>query len=127
VPLPAGPFRILDGFAYDKPGLMPQHGPLVEEIARRVVATTPPVVHTVRLVGNADSSGDDAYNLELGRKRAAEVQKALVAAIERLRPGHSRAVQIVVQSLGEAKPIADNTTPEGRARNRRVEVFLAAR
>lgn len=126
-PLPAGPFRVLDGFAYDRPGLMPHHGPFVEEVARRVVANTPPAVHTVQLVGHADSSGDDAYNLNLGRQRAQQVQTALVAAIERLRPGHSRAVQIVVQSLGEAKPVAANTTPEGRARNRRVEVFLAAR
>jgi V8-like Glu-specific endopeptidase len=126
-PLPTGPFRVLDRFTYDRPGLMPHHGPLVEEIARRVVANPPPVVHTVQLVGHADSSGDDAYNLDLGRQRAQQVQTALVAAIERLRPGHSRAVQTVVQSLGEAKPIAANTTPEGRARNRRVEVFLAAR
>lgn len=127
VPLPTGPFRTLDRFAFEKPGLMPHHGPLVEEIARRVVANTPPVVHTVQLVGHADSSGDDAYNLNLGRQRAQQVQTALVAAIERLRPGHSRAVQTVVQSLGEAKPIAPNTTAEGRARNRRVEVILAAR
>lgn len=125
--LPTRPFRVLDNFAYDRPNVQPHHQPIIEEIARRVVAPTPPRVHTVRLVGHADSAGGDAYNLELGRRRAAEVQRALVAAIDRLRPGHSRAVQIVVQSLGEARPVTTNTTPQGRARNRRVEVFLAAR
>lgn len=125
--LPAGPFRVLDNFAYDRPNVQPQHQPIILEIARRVVAPTPPRVHTVRLVGHADSAGGDAYNLELGRRRAVEVQRALVAAIERLRPGHSRSVQIVVQSLGEARPVTTNTTPQGRARNRRVEVFIAAR
>ena len=123
---PARPFRVLDRFQHNRPGVLPQHQPIILEIARRVVAGRP-TVHTIRLVGHADSSGGDAYNLNMGRQRALEVQRHLVAAIERLRPGHSRAVQIVVQSLGESRPVADNNTVEGRARNRRVEVLLATR
>ena len=125
-PLPAGPFRVLEGFQYDRPGVQPHHQPAIEETARRIVGGRPPV-HTVRIVGHADSSGDDAYNLNLGRQRAADVQRHLVAAVDRLRPGHSRTLNIVVQSLGESRPVADNTTPQGRARNRRVEIFLAGR
>jgi V8-like Glu-specific endopeptidase len=127
--LPIGPFRILDRFQHAQPGVQPHHRAVIEEIARRIVSSisSPPVIHTVRLVGHADSSGPDAFNLNLGRQRALDVQRQLVAAIDRLRPGHSRRVSMVVQSLGEAKPIANNNTPEGRARNRRVEVFLAGR
>jgi len=126
-PLPTGPFRVLDRFAHENPNVQPHHEPDIRAVAQRIVSPAPPRVHTVRLVGHADNSGPDAFNLDLGRKRAQQVQAALVAAIDSLRPGHSRAVQMVVQSLGEAKPVAPNTTPEGRARNRRVEVILASR
>lgn len=128
-PGPVRPFRILDRFQFDRPGVQPHHRPIIEEIARIIVAGagSPRAVHTVRLVGHADSSGSDAYNLNLGQQRALDVQRQLVAAIDRLRPGHSRRVSSVVQSLGEGHPIANNNTPEGRARNRRVEVFLAGR
>jgi V8-like Glu-specific endopeptidase/outer membrane protein OmpA-like peptidoglycan-associated protein len=125
---PARPFvRVLDGFQFDRPGVQPHHQPIIAELARRIVAAGPPRIHTIRIVGHADSAGGDAYNLNLGRQRALDVQRHLVAAIERLRPGHSRNVQVVVQSLGESRPIAPNTTPQGRARNRRVEVTLVGR
>jgi V8-like Glu-specific endopeptidase len=128
-PPTVGPFRVLDRFQFDRPGVQPYHLPIIQAIARAIVANAsgPRAIHTVRLVGHADSSGSDAYNLNLGRQRAVEVQRQLVAAIDRLRPGHSRRVSMVVQSLGEGHPIDNNNTPDGRARNRRVEVFLAGR
>src|SRR5262249_19053492 len=43
-----------------------------------------------------------------------------------LRPGLSSQINIVLQTLGKRNPRASNHTPEGRARNRRVEVFLSA-
>ena len=121
--------RILDRFQFDRPGVQPHHRPIIEEIARAVVAGagTPNAIHTIRVVGHADSSGSDAYNLNLGQQRAVAVQRELVAAIDRLRPGHSRTLNIVPQSLGESRPIANNNTPDGRARNRRVEVTLVGR
>lgn len=127
--VPVRPPRILDRFQFDRPGIQPHHRPIIQDIARTIVgsAGSPRAIHTVRLVGHADSSGRDAYNLNLGRQRAVAVQRELTAAIERLRPGHSRRVSVVTQSLGEARPIAPNTTPEGRGRNRRVEVTLVGR
>lgn len=121
--------RILDRFQFDRPGVQPHHRPIIEEMARIVAgsAGTPRAIHTIRLVGHADSSGADQYNLKLGQQRATAVQQELAAAIDRLRPGLSRTLSFVAQSLGEANPIADNTTPEGRARNRRVEVTLVGR
>ena len=81
----------------------------------------------VEVAGHTDSSGSDQYNLNLGQQRAVSVQQELVAAIDKLRPGHSRTLTIIPQSLGESNPIADNTTADGRARNRRVEVTLVGR
>ena len=128
-PVPLRPPRILDRFQFDRPGVQPHHRPIIQEIARTIVgsAGSPRAIHTVRLVGHADSSGSDAYNLNLGQQRAVTVQRELTSAIERLRPGHSRRVSIVTQSLGEARPIVPNTTAENRARNRRVEVTLVGR
>ena len=128
-PGPVGPVRILDRFQFESPGVQPHHRPVIQLIARTIVASAagPRAIHTVRLVGHADSSGGAAFNLNLGQQRAVAVQRELTAAIERLRPGHSRRVSMVTQSLGEARPIAPNTTPEGRARNRRVEITLLAR
>lgn len=123
---PTGPFRILDRFVLNSPAVQPHHRPLLAEVARAIVSGTPPV-HTVRLVGHADSAGSDAYNLRLGQQRAAAVHSELLRAVDALRPGHSRRVQFVVQSLGEARPVAPNDTADNRARNRRVEIHLAGR
>ena len=127
---PARPIvRLLDRFQFDRPGVQPHHRPTIEEMARIVVAGAgrPNAIHTIRIVGHADSSGPNDYNLNLGRQRAVAVQQELAAAIDRSRPGHSRTLSIVPQSLGETVPIGDNRTPEGRARNRRVEVTLVGR
>jgi outer membrane protein OmpA-like peptidoglycan-associated protein len=69
-----------------------------------------------RIEGHTDSQADDAYNLDLSRKRAAAVKVALTSrfgvAGDRLES----------EGFGETRPIADNDTLEGRARNRRVEL-----
>jgi len=65
--------------------------------------------------GHADSTGDDAYNLELSKRRAQSVVDYLAA--KGIAPGRMTAV-----GYGEANPIADNTTPEGQALNRRAVI-----
>ena len=69
----------------------------------------------VELAGHTDSIGSEEYNMELGRRRAEAVKRILV------RYGVS-ADRLLVQSYGETKPIADNGTAAGRAKNRRVEI-----
>jgi OOP family OmpA-OmpF porin len=68
----------------------------------------------LRVIGHTDSRGTDKYNLYLSWRRAHSVMDYLVKhgiAPERLESiGH-----------GEQQPIASNKTPEGRAKNRRVE------
>lgn len=121
------PFRTLDHFIYDSPALVPAHASPMAELARATVAraSTPRRVRTIYLLGHADTRGPAPYNQALGQKRALSVRTALTAALERLRPGITRSIRFVVDSLGETQPIAPNTTEDGRARNRRVEVILA--
>ncbi len=72
----------------------------------------------VRIVGHTDSNGREGYNMQLSRARA----KAVLAVL--IDEGKIDPVRLNAEGRGEAEPIADNGTPEGRARNRRVELFL---
>jgi outer membrane protein OmpA-like peptidoglycan-associated protein len=69
----------------------------------------------VEIAGHTDSTGSEAYNVQLGRQRAENVRNYLY---EQGIPLH----MMEVVSFGESKPIADNSTAEGRSENRRVEV-----
>ncbi|MBI1250247.1 MAG: OmpA family protein [Alphaproteobacteria bacterium] len=74
---------------------------------------------TVDIIGHADSVGTDEYNQNLSERRAMNVASVLVAnGVQRPR--------VAAYGYGETAPIADNGTPDGRARNRRVEIRLKA-
>ena len=68
--------------------------------------------------GHTDAIGEDSYNLSLGEKRAENVRRYL--NLEHQIPLH----RIATISYGEAAPVADNKTREGRAQNRRVVVVV---
>lgn len=69
------------------------------------------------LVGHSDWTGAPAANVALSRARARAVAEALIAA-------GAQALQITVDGVGPFAPRAPNTTPEGRAANRRVEAVV---
>lgn len=71
----------------------------------------------VAIEGHTDDRGADDANLALSERRAASVRDALVAL-------GADASRFKVAGLGETKPLADNASSEGRARNRRVEVIV---
>ncbi|MDO9465803.1 MAG: OmpA family protein [Thiobacillus sp.] len=75
-------------------------------------------VTTVTIIGHTDSTGTDAINNPLSVNRAAATRDYLVAR------GVS-ANRIAIDGRGSREPIADNNTYDGRAKNRRVEVFVA--
>jgi OmpA-OmpF porin, OOP family len=64
--------------------------------------------------GHTDSDGADAYNLKLSQQRAEAVREQLIKM-------GVDASRLTAKGYGETKPIADNTTPDGKANNRRVE------
>jgi OmpA-OmpF porin, OOP family len=71
----------------------------------------------LKVVGYADSSGSDAINRRLSVRRAQAVKDYLVG---KGLPEN----QILVDAKGATDPLADNSTPAGRAKNRRVEVVV---
>jgi outer membrane protein OmpA-like peptidoglycan-associated protein len=73
----------------------------------------------VQVVGFADTTGKSARNKALSDKRAQAVIQYLVTV-------HNLDLRRLVQPFGygDAKPVADNSTAEGRAKNRRVEIII---
>ncbi len=71
----------------------------------------------VRIVGHTDSKGTDAVNNPLSKERADSVKDFLT---DRGVP----ASRVETAGRGEREPLASNETAEGRAQNRRVEIFL---
>ncbi|MES9940943.1 MAG: OmpA family protein [Candidatus Thiodiazotropha sp. 6PLUC2] len=74
-------------------------------------------IKAIEVVGYTDSSGAASYNQVLSEKRAKAVADALIAQ------GVDQGM-ISTKGMGEASPVADNKTSEGRAQNRRVELGL---
>jgi outer membrane protein OmpA-like peptidoglycan-associated protein len=66
--------------------------------------------------GHTDGIASDAFNLDLSKRRAAAVKKVLVA-----RYGIDGG-RLATNGYGKSRPRDTNDTPEGRARNRRVEL-----
>ncbi len=71
----------------------------------------------VEVAGHTDSTGSDSYNMQLSQRRANTVGEYL----------YTQGImdqRIMSVGMGEHHPIADNSTPEGRQLNRRVEITL---
>lgn len=73
----------------------------------------------ITIFGYTDSKGADDYNLNLSQQRATSVKNYLA------QKGLSSS-RFVIKGMGEAEPIADNDTDEGRSKNRRVEFAIVA-
>ncbi len=71
----------------------------------------------IEVIGHTDNTGSAAYNQDLSQRRA-------VAVASVLRENGVPSNRIVAVGRGEDQPIASNLTPEGRAKNRRVEIII---
>ena len=71
----------------------------------------------VEVAGHTDSTGSDSYNQSLSERRAASVATYLQGR-------KIMSQRLITVGMGEARPVADNTTPDGRQANRRVEITM---
>lgn len=72
---------------------------------------------TLLVTGHTDSTGSPQTNLRLSEQRAQAVASALIA--DGVSP-----TRITTRGVGSSQPVADNSTAEGRAQNRRVEIVI---
>ncbi len=99
-------------FDFNRATLQLGSGPLLDRIA--ALLREQPALK-IEVQGHTDNVGSDAYNQTLSEARAETVLKALVAR-------GTAPARLTARRYGKSTPIADNDTPEGRAKNRRVEL-----
>lgn len=111
-------------FAFDSAELSPEATSSLARTADLIRAGAP---GDIAIIGHTDSKGDDAYNQGLSERRAQAVADWMEGqAGVRLR-------SFAVSGKGETNPVAPNTTPDGsdnpdgRAKNRRVEIVIPKR
>jgi outer membrane protein OmpA-like peptidoglycan-associated protein len=102
-------------FAYDSDRILADSYPVLDEVVDAIEAHQD--IAKIRIEGHASADGNDRHNLMLSAARAESVRKYLVdKGID--------AQRLVAEGFGELRPIADNTTPQGREENRRVELHI---
>ncbi len=101
-------------FVSGKADILPVSFAILDEIAE--LLSKNPEIH-IRIEGHTDSVGNDELNMKLSQARADSVMKYLIR--KGIAPERMEA-----RGYGETMPVADNKTPEGRAKNRRVEFVI---
>ncbi|MDP9034969.1 MAG: OmpA family protein [Myxococcota bacterium] len=116
VRIEAGQVKILEQikFKFNSADIVDSQ-PLIDAVAS-TLKDHPEIKH-LRVEGHTDNVGSPVYNKELSRRRAASVEKALVAA------GVAKQ-RLSSNGFGLERPSSDNSTEEGRAANRRVEFHI---
>jgi outer membrane protein OmpA-like peptidoglycan-associated protein len=104
-------------FDTDKDEPRPEAEPILRLIAENMRRDVPDAAVTI--LGHTDSTGSEAHNDDLSRRRALHVMQRL--ASDGVDP-----YQMTTVAIGFHQPIASNATPEGRAQNRRVEFLISA-
>jgi len=101
-------------FEFNKAVLLSVNRELLSRIAGILLTSKG---YSMTVYGHTDDVGSQAYNQELSEKRARAVRDYLVEA------GIGREI-IATKGFGKTKPLVAGTTPEARAKNRRVEVEI---
>ncbi|MGP4713706.1 MULTISPECIES: OmpA family protein [unclassified Psychrobacter] len=98
-------------FELDKAFIPDVNKPFLDRAAK--IVTEVPNMELV-IIGHTDNQASNAYNMELSRDRAESVKEYLVSQ-------GVDASKLTTKGMGETDPIADNSTEQGRFRNRRIE------
>lgn len=104
-------------FDFDKSFVKPQYDEMLTNLKEFITKND----YEVTIVGHTDYIASNEYNMGLSKRRAEAVKAKLIE----LGLDPSRIVETVAR--GEEEPVADNSTTEGRAKNRRVEFKLVKR
>ena len=99
-------------FDTDSDRIKPESAAVLQSIARGLEAN-PDL--KVEIDGHSDSTGIAQHNMDLSRRRAEAVKVVLVSQFS------IDAARLTTAGFGSSKPVAPNTTPDGKAQNRRVE------
>lgn len=103
-------------FATNQYQIQPNFYPTLNTVAQTLNQYPQTIVH---VYGFTDNVGDANYNQGLSERRASSAAQYLISQ-------GVNSQRIVVRGYGENNPRASNTTPQGRAQNRRVEIFIKA-
>jgi len=102
-------------FATAKDKVLKRSLPTLKEVAETLKANA--WVKKVRIEGHTDDRGKDEFNMDLSQRRANSVMQHLISfGLE--------ASRVEAQGFGETRPVADNKTAKGRAKNRRVDFVI---
>jgi hypothetical protein len=101
-------------FETGKDVIKTQSFPYLDELA--LVLLSEPT-WKLQIVGHTDNVGKDTFNLDLSKRRAISVKNYLTSK-------NIPEASITTDGKGETMPIATNDTPDGRAKNRRVEFVI---
>ncbi|WP_373959610.1 OmpA family protein [Vibrio gigantis] len=102
-------------FGFDQHNLTPMGSKALSQLAGELKTNG----SSITVDGHTDSTGAEGYNQALGLQRALTTSDGLIAdGVEKNR--------LVIRSFGESKPIASNATAEGRAKNRRSEIWASS-
>ena len=103
-------------FGFNQSTLSPEAMAALDQFVSELTARDENVF--IEIQGHTDSVGDPAYNMILGERRADAVRRYLS------KEGGVALHRMSVISYGVTAPIADNSSPEGRAMNRRVTLVV---
>ena len=101
-------------FSFGEAGIPDEAKAALDDLVKKILSYDRAVY--VEIEGHTDSTGSEPYNEELGLKRAMTVRDYMN------KQGGIPLHAMNVISYGESDPVADNSTPEGRAQNRRVVI-----
>jgi outer membrane protein OmpA-like peptidoglycan-associated protein len=102
-------------FDVGRSAIKPNFAPILNQFATSLNQNP---VTTVTIIGHTDSTGSDAVNNPLSIDRADSARDYLVSR------GVAR-TRIATDGRGSREPVADNSTQQGRDKNRRVEIYVA--
>ena len=106
-------------FAFNSANLPAQAQKEIDGFLSDLKGDTASTENTVILVaGHTDNVGSDNYNYELGKRRADAVGRYLITQ-KKMDP-----LRVITVSYGESAPLAENSSGQSRAKNRRVEILV---